>query len=193
MKDRNVLQTRHFEALLKLFSENREEAGKLYEVVRKKLVQFFLSKSCDHAEQLADETLNRVASKAESFDPARNVRPTTFIFGFASRVHLEYLRGPDRAAVPLELGGVDTKEAPDAIVRDESDFDCLDACLQMLSADDRDLVIKYYSREGHERIELRRQLAEFLDVSPEALHVRVHRIRKSLRKCIDTCLQNKKC
>jgi len=191
MKDRNILQPRHFEALLRLFSDNREEAGKFYEAVRKKLVQFFLSKSCDHAEQLADETLNRVASKADTFDPARNIRPTTFIFGFASRVHLEYLRGPDRAAVPLELGGVDTREAPEGIVRDETDFDCLDACLQTLSPDDRDLVIKYYSREGLERIELRRHLAEFLGVSPEALHVRVHRIRKTLRKCIDTCLENK--
>ena len=192
MKDRNILQPHHFEALLRLFSDNREEAGKFYEAVRRRLVQFFLSKSCDHAEQLADETLNRVATKADTYDPKRNIRPTTFIFGFASKVYLEYLRRPDRDPVPLEAGGVFSAPAANPVVEDESAFECLDACLQSLSVDDRELIIKYYSREQAERIEMRRQLAEFLGVSQDALHVRVYRIRRNLRKCVDECVRKKK-
>ena len=188
MKDRNILQSHQFEALLRLFSENREEAGKFYEAVRRRLVQFFLSKHCDQAEQLADETLNRVATKAETYDPARNIRPTTFVFG----LYLEYLRRPDRGAVPLDLGDIDSTAAPNAALEDETEFECLDACLQRLSVDDRDLVIKYYSREKAERIEMRRQLAEFLGVSQEALHARVFRIRRNLRKCVDDCVTKKK-
>ena len=191
MKDRNILQPHQFEALLRLFSDNREEAGKFYELVRRRLVQFFLNKSCDHAEQLADETLNRVAIKADTYDPARNIRPTTFVFGFASKVHLEYLRRPDRGTVPLETGGVDYTEAPNA-VEDEGEFECLDACLQQLSVEERDLVIKYYSREKSERIEMRRQLAEFLGVSQDALHVRVYRIRQNLRRCVEDCVKKKR-
>jgi RNA polymerase sigma factor (sigma-70 family) len=192
MKDRNILQPHQFEALLKLFSDNREEAGKFYEAVRRRLVQFFLSKSCDHAEQLADETLNRVATKADTYDPARNIRPTTFIFGFASKVYLEYLRRPDRDSVPLEAGGAHSAPAASPVVEDETEFECLDACLQTLSVEDRELVIKYYSREQAERIEMRRQLAEFLGVSQDALHVRVYRIRRNLRKCVDECVKKKK-
>ncbi len=192
MKDRNILQSHQFEALLRLFSENREEAGKLYEAVRRRLVQYFLSKRCDHAEQLADETLNRVASRAETYDPSRNIRPTTFVFGFASKIYLEYLRRPDRGAVPLELGDVDSTAAPNAILDNEAEFECLDACLQRLSVDDRELVIKYYSREKAERIEMRRQLAEFLGVTQEALHARVFRLRRNLRKCVDDCVKKKK-
>ena len=192
MKDRNILQPHQFEALLRLFSENREEAGNLYDAVRRRLVQFFLSKRCDHAEQLAHQTLNRVAIKADTYDPARNIRPTTFVFGFASKVYLEYLRRPDRRAMPLESDGVDSTEAPNAVIEDEAEFECLDACLQKLSVEDRELVIKYYSREKTERIEMRRQLAEFLGVTQEALHARVFRIRRNLRNCVEDCVRKKK-
>ena len=75
MKDRNILQPHQFEALLRLFSENREEAGNLYEAVRRRLVQFFLSKRCDHAEQLADETLNRVARRLQEAGSIDDVAP----------------------------------------------------------------------------------------------------------------------
>lgn len=186
------MQPNQFEALLRLFSDNREEAGKFYEAVRRRLVQFFLSKQCDHAEQLADETLNRVARKADMFDPAKNVRPATFVFGFASKVYLEYWRGRDRTAVPLDEQAIERTEAPDAALRDETEFECLDACLQVLSVEHRDLVIKYYSKEGPEKIEMRKQLAEFLGVSMDVLHMRVFRIRQSLRKCVSDCLENKK-
>ena len=187
------MQPNQFEALLRLFSDNREEAGKFYEAVRRRLVQFFLSKQCDHAEQLADETLNRVARKADTFDPAKSVTPATFVFGFASKVYLEYWRTPERTDLPLDGHAIHTTEAPEEIVRDDRDFDCLDACLQQLSVDDRDLVIKYYSKEGPDKIELRRHLAEFLGVSLDVLHVKVFRIRKNLRKCVNNCLEKNKC
>ena len=190
MEDRNPLQPHQFEALLRLFSDNRDEAGKFYEVVRRRLVQFFLNKQCDHAEQLADETLTRVARKADTFDPSRNIRPATFVFGFASKVYLEYLRRPDRASVPLQGSDLDRTEALDA--PDEAEFECLDACLLALSPEDRELVIKYYSKERAERIEMRRQLAEFMGVSQAVLHVRVFRIRKALRKCVVSCMEKKK-
>ena len=191
MEDRNPLQPNHFEALLRLFSDNREEAGRLYEALRSSLVRFFLNKRCDHAEQLADLTFNRVAAKADTFDPSRNVRPSTFVFGFASKVYLEYLKRPDRALVPLEGDEVDRTEAPSSTHVGEADLDCLDGCLLKIPPDERELVIKYYSREGAERIEMRRELAEFLGVSQDALHVRVFRIRKGLRKCVDRCMEKK--
>jgi len=192
MEDRNALQPHQFEALLKLFSDNREEAGKFYEALRRRLVLYFLHKQCDHAEQLADDTLNRVAIKADTFDPARNIRPAAFVFGFASKVHLEYLRRPDRTNIPLHESDVERTEAPNATgPEDETGLDCLDGCLLKLSPEERELVIKYYSKERAERIEMRRQLAEFLDISQDALSVRVFRIRKNLRKCIDSCIANK--
>ena len=177
---------------MRLFSDNREEAGKFYEALRRRLVQFFLNKRCDHAEQLADETLTRVARKADSFDPERNTGPTAFVFGFASKVYLEYLRRPDRGSVPLHGSDVDRTESPGLAGADEAGFECLDACLLKLSPEDRELVIKYYSKERAERIELRRQLAEFLGVSQDALHGRVYRIRKALKKCVDSCMEKKK-
>lgn len=191
MKENRTLLQEHFDALLSLFSENREEAGKAYESLRGRLVQFFLKKNCAQAEQLADETLNRLALKAETFDRGRNLDVAAFAFGFAAKVHLAYLRGPDKASSPLEREGPHVTDAPQMTPADEAEFDCLDACLQELSAEDRDLIIKYYSKEGAEKIELRRQLAEFMDIKPEALHMRVFRIKSRLRECVRSCMEKK--
>lgn len=191
MKDPEDLQSRQFDALLTLFSDDREEAGVSYEAVRRSLVQYFLNKQCDHAEQLADETLNRVARKVDSFDRTRNIRPTTFVLGFASRVYLEYRRGPDRLSVPIDSERLESAEAPSSSLENEEELECLDACLQKLPVEDRELIIKYYSRERSERVKLRRDLAEFLGVAPEVLHVRVYRLRQTLRKCVNGCVGKK--
>lgn len=77
-----------FEALLSLLSDDREEAGRLYERLRLGLIRFFQARGCSDCTGLADETLNRVAVKIGDFDPKLNNKPTSFIFGFAAKVFL---------------------------------------------------------------------------------------------------------
>ena len=66
---------------------------------------------------------------------------------------------------------------------------CFDKCLQQLPQSDRDLVLFRFVDKGKE-LDARRELAQSLGISPNALRVRVHRTRRDLEKCITSCLQH---
>ncbi len=193
MKDQYVLKKEDFDALLALFSEDREEAGRIYERVRNGLERFFTGKGCRDAAQLADETLNRVASKAGTFDLSANTRPVTFVYGFAAKIYLEQARV--RPTVPIDQllnlrlldSGAFEFEDPH-----EMALSRLDECLSELSDPDRQLIVSYYSREKQERIDLRKRLAKDLGLRPEVLHMKVFRIRESLRICLKKRLDGEK-
>lgn len=102
MKEHSVLQQQDLEALLALLSSDREEAGKVYEDLRRGLVRYFASKGCSDSHDLANETLTRVATKALAFDNSLNIKPTAFVYGFASRVYLEYRRRPEKRDVEFD-------------------------------------------------------------------------------------------
>ncbi len=96
MKKSYELGQKQFNALLLLFSEVPEEAGEKYEQMRAGLVRFFEFRGCHDAQTLADETINRVATKIDTFDAARTNKLTAFFYGFASNVLSEYRRDSRR-------------------------------------------------------------------------------------------------
>src|SRR5258708_44850 len=57
------LRSAQFEGLLTRLDPDRERAGELYEALRRKLIKFFEWNSCFPAEDLTDETLDRVTQK----------------------------------------------------------------------------------------------------------------------------------
>ena len=188
MKNSYVLEKEDFDILLSLLSPDREEAGMRYERIRAGLIRFFRFRGCDEPESLADETINRVASKASDFDRSRNVQLSTYFYGFASKILLEYRREL-KIIVPIESDGP-TREIAASGGPGEADPGphCLGKCLSELGQSDRELILKYYSRERHEKIELRKRLAAELRCSQEVLHTRVFRLRGSLRTCVKKCL-----
>lgn len=188
MKKSYDLRQQDFDTLLGLFSEDREEAGRRYEKLREGLVRFFEFRGCDDAEFLADETFDRVASKASVFDPASGVHPTAYIYGFARMILLEYLRNLDKRE--LQLDGSDPEPSDEGLTGDEgkeADNACLEKCLNELSPADRSLVLEYFSRERGEKIEVRRKMAERLGCGSQVIQSRVFRIKRVLRNCICRC------
>ncbi|HSU25642.1 MAG TPA: hypothetical protein VLI65_06650 [Pyrinomonadaceae bacterium] len=188
MKNTYALQQEDFDRLLGLLSPDREEAGARYERMRAGLIRYFRFRGCDEPESLADETINRVASKASAFDSGRNVQLSTYFYGFASNILLEHRRRL-KVVVPLESDH-STHEIAANVRSPEADpgSECLGECLGTLVRADREMLLKYYSREKHEKIEVRRRLAAELQCSPEVLHTRVFRLRSSLRACVKKCL-----
>ncbi|MEO5859711.1 MAG: sigma-70 family RNA polymerase sigma factor [Pyrinomonadaceae bacterium] len=186
----NVLKQEEFDGLLALFSENRDEAGAIYEDLRRSLVRFFEMRDCRDADMLADETLFRVATKAHSFDPLRHTRPSSFVFGFASKILLEYSRDPQKLRITydrwVESALALPAEEPDS--EDEAaGMECLRKCLGEMSAEDREMMIAYYGKEKQEKIASRKLMAERMGIKMETLHMRVHRLRGSLKKCMKSC------
>ena len=181
MKKNWVLSQESFEALLTWLSADREQAGQIYEEIRLRLIRIFTARACTEAEDLADETMNRVASKLPDIGRTYSGDPAVYFYAVANNVHLEFLRRKIPAPVQITVD--------DSAMEDR--FRCLEECLKGLSADNRDLVIQYYQDERQAKIDHRKLLARRLGLAPNALRIRACRIRASLLKCVENCLGEK--
>ena len=66
---------------------------------------------------------------------------------------------------------------------------CLENCLAKLPSDQFQLIIEYYKGEKQEKIIQRKKLSDSLEISNQALRVRVLRIRKELQQCVFDCVE----
>lgn len=178
--DASVIE-RGLEILISGLDPDITEASKKYQQLRRKLVRLFEWRGAWTADDLADETLSRVARKlGEGAKVDGDVEP--FARGVARLVFLEFLREQER-----EQRLRTSPPPPPATPFDEGDLDCLDRCLQKIAASDRDTILGYYAEEAAGRIESRRNLAGRLGVSPTALRIRALRIRDRLETCMQEC------
>lgn len=181
MKTHNLTQVQ-FDRFFEWLSANRDEAAETYELFRAGLVRFFLFKGCDEAETLADETLNRVALKFDTFSFEETKNRKAFIYGFATKVRLEYLREKERTHISLtdfDLPVVNKTDEETEIIK------ALKDCLSNLKTDDKKLVLEYYSKEKAVKIEHRTEIADRLGLNIDAMYMKIYRIRKALRNCVD--------
>lgn len=174
----------NFDALLDWLDPDREKAGEKYEAIRSGLIGVFIYKGCVAPEELADDTINRVARKAETLRATFKGDPARYFHGVGKRVYLEYLKRKPTVELPTWL------EAPQA-GDVEQQFQCLEECLGRLSGTQRTLVLQYYRGRKRAKIDSRRVLREVLKLKSNALRVRVFRIRETLEKCVRRCLELK--
>lgn len=73
--------------------------------------------------------------------------------------------------------------------RIEMEYSCLDRCIDRLTRNNRDLLLRYYGGEGRAETELRRVLADELGIAPNALRIRAYRIRVVLKECVEKCVE----
>ena len=179
-----------FDALLDWLDPDRERAGEKYESIRQGLINVFTWNLCGDAEGMSDETINRVAQKLPQLRETYKGDPALYFYGVAKRLTLERRR-VTKAEVPLEqarnvaASAVPEEEEAD----DERVYECLRRCMQHLTPANRELVVAYYLKEKQDKIDSRRELAQRLGVEPNALRVRVYRIRSALAECIERCLE----
>ncbi len=185
MDDKLPPTTNDFESLLSWFSQNRELAGEMYEKIRVGLIRYFYFKGCKNGEELADETINRVTKKLVSLDLSTTNKPVTIFYGFAQNVVLEELR-KDKLKVPIDPNFREKTQD-----NNEPKFSCLDECLKKLPINDETLLRQYYEKSKSEKAVHRQKLAQDYDLSEVNLHVKLHRLRKTLRNCIENCLRKK--
>ena len=155
-------------------------------MMRVKLVRYFEWRSCPSAEDLSDETINRVARR---IDEGENIFNLPGYFSTVARlVFMEWLRERERTSVPLDEIPEISAEQPFEDEQREARLRCLDCCLNKLSVESQSLILKYYHDERRAKIDRRRQLAEALGMPLNALRIRAHRIRIVLEKCVSGCL-----
>lgn len=179
-----VLTQEAFDALLVWLDPNRERAAKKYEEIRRRLIKLFTCRGCTLAEDLTDETINRVARKIQGELGQNYVGdPVRYFYGVAHNVYLEHVR---KKPEPLPM------PPPRPTEEVEQEHACLDACMERLPPNNRELILEFYREEKQAKIEHRKRLAERLGISPNALRIQAHRIRVGLLECVRQCLQQQR-
>jgi len=167
-------------------------AARCLEVTRK-LAVFFASRGCGEADDLAAETILRVAGKAAQIARSTGEDPLGYFFGVARNIYLEWLRDARRETVKRESALRDPTVHPvhdaNSWRNEEAVHRCLDRCMATLTGTARRLLVSYYSDEKAAKIERHRRLAEEFGKSVNALRIEVHRMRKVLRQCVLGCVQ----
>jgi DNA-directed RNA polymerase specialized sigma24 family protein len=131
-------------------------------------------------EELADQTLDRVARKLEDGATIAEGALGAYVRGVARMVFYESTREPVAARL--------TREPAAAVAPDDAEAasECLDRCLASLDAADRTLLLRYY--DAGKTADVRKRLADELGISVTALRIRTHRLRAQVERGMAVCL-----
>jgi DNA-directed RNA polymerase specialized sigma24 family protein len=170
-----------FDSLLAWLDPDRDLAAGKYEQIRRRLIKLFTCRGRHDAEELADETINRVTLKAPEVAREYVGDPSLYFYGVAQKVLLEsHRRRPPPPPAPR----------PDAAESEETEreYECLERCMGELTPANRELVLDYYRNDRRAKIDHRKELAARLGIAQNALRIRVHRLRTTLQECVRGCL-----
>ncbi|MFV0390061.1 MAG: hypothetical protein ACK5NT_15060 [Pyrinomonadaceae bacterium] len=177
-----------FTRLLKWLDDGAPTNGRKYLEMRERLVSYFDRKSSVNPDDLADETLDRVARRLTE-EKITTDEPAKYCYIVAKFVYLESLRAKENKNIEITDSHPDTT---DLFFKDsetaEKRFGCLEKCTAKLELQMRELIMNYYCGDAGEKIEIRRKMAEDLGISSNALTIRAYRIREQLMKCVKNCL-----
>jgi DNA-directed RNA polymerase specialized sigma24 family protein len=168
-----------FEKFLSWLDPDRDRAALKHEEVRRRLIRFFECRGCPIAEELADESIDRVIIKIDELAETYVGERIRYFYGVARKVYLESVHRP-AASIPPVLADPPDETTPEYIRLEE--------CLDRLPQKDRDLIVEYYEEDKQAKINHRKALADRLGISGSTLRLRAHRIRAMLEDCIISAL-----
>ena len=182
MKHQSSVTQAAFDSLLAWLDPDRDRAAGKYEQIRLRLIKLFTCRGRPDAEDLADETIDRVTRKAPEVSRDYVGDPCLYFYGVAHKVFLESVRkAPPRPPAPPPQ-----PPAPDE--EEEREYACLESCIEKLPPAGRELVLDYYRSDRRAKIDHRKELAASLGIAQNALRIRVHRLRGTLQECVRACL-----
>lgn len=168
-----------FDRLLVWLDADRERAAVRYEKIRWRLIAILASRRCADAEELADETIDRVSRRVADIQASYVGDPAIYFLGVMNNVHHEYLKRP---ALPRLVEHRDDVEIIERLHR------CLEICLGKLAPHAREIIEQYYAEDKRAKINLRKRIAAKLGVTNSNLRLRALRIRATLQGCIQQCV-----
>ncbi len=196
MKKNWTLTPRALQKLLRwLDGDNTDSDGQRYLEMRRRLVAYFDRKNCLSPDELADETLNRVARRLEEEGDIESETPAKYCYIVARFVFMEHLREIQKGNVLHEDIRRDVNRAhpPAPKVDDEAEIkekmlQCLERCADKLESPSRQIITRYYTGKERVKIDNRRALASEMGITVNALSIRACRIRDKLEMCVKHCV-----
>lgn len=189
-----VLTPDAFDQLLSWLDQGMASDGEKYLEMRRRLVGYFSRKRSAAPNDLADETLNRVARRLEEEGSIDTTDPAHYCYVVARFVLLESFRKTKSQSLDdlsLLARTPTLAKAPDEGVEQEEQerrWQCFQQCMGSINRGARELIISYYYGDQGTKIQNRRALAAKLDITVNALSIRAWRIRNKLEACVKRCV-----
>ncbi len=174
-----------FDIFLSKLHSDRDRAGEEYILLWQKLVIYFQMRACLVADELADETINRVVKKVAGGEIPRNIM--AFCYGFARLVYLEHQKKPGTNRGPL-VDQPDTHFVGIEELSRKERQTCFDKCLRELPIEEARMLVEYCHHEDRINRDVRKKMAEKQGLSQTALRIRVYRTRLKLQVCMKNCI-----
>ena len=189
------LNTHAFHQLIDWLDEGTNSDGQKYLEMRRRLVAYFDRKNCSMPDELADETLNRVARRLEEEGAIESEAPAKYCYVVARFVFMEHLRQAQKTndllgemrRQPLANSSPLAEADKEKEIK-ETMLNCLEQCADKLEPADREIITRYYTGKERVKIENRRALAAELGITMNALSIRACRIRDKLEGCVRQCV-----
>ncbi len=181
LKNKQEITPDNFARFLAWLAPDAETAGVEYERLRFRLINYFANRNCRFAEDLTDETINRVTLKigAEIIE-----NKMAFVYGFAKNIYLESLRKENNHLNIDEINVAAQAQSEDIKFSSQH----LEKCLNELSAENRSLILDYFSEDKQAKIDLHKRLSETLQTTQTALRMKIVRIKQKLKLCLEDCM-----
>jgi RNA polymerase sigma factor (sigma-70 family) len=162
------------ERFLGLLDSDPQEAERKYQALRGKLFFYFRHNGCADPEDLADEVFWRALRRnAEDVDFHSSV--SAYCYGIAERIRREQYRRPRLEELPVEVP--DPRRPSTLGLNRVEQHVLVQQCLQCLPENERQILLRFY-------VEDRAGLAEELQITQNALRIRVCRIKRKLEEYI---------
>ena len=169
----SCLDQTDYDRLFELLEPGSSSPESAFQLCRLKLMKFFSWRWCPDPANLADETIMRLLKNVKQGQILSPEMPYKYVYAIALNVYREHRREITRhQLVPFD-------EAISTSAPESSDS-CRDWCLGKLPNEKLDLLNQYYQFD-------REELAEKLELSLNALRLRIHRIKEELRNCCEDC------
>lgn len=171
------LEASAFERFLHWLGPDPDTAGRKYESIRGRLILMFRARRCAFAEDLADATFERIVRKLTNPTIELTGDPVPYFFGVAKKIYLEYQRENRASQWGFGCLSPANTDNPDL----ENMLKHLDEALNTIQKAERELILRYYTDNGKNKVNHRRALAEQFGIRPNALRLRVFRIRRKIK------------
>lgn len=195
----NSLTPASFDSLLAFLGADSESAAMAYIDVRRALFIFFAMRGAADPDEMADETINRVARRLSEDVQITTENPSGFFYAVARNVWRESL-GKSGVLIPLPEGESApsvTEATPHDLMMDERERiesevrrECLERCLDQLDPEERELIVSYYRFKGGAKIENRKELAARLEIPNNTLRQKIARLKLKLGECVKKSLRS---
>lgn len=184
-----------FKRMLAWLDPDPDLAGQLYNRIQRKLIQTFACRGCAFPEYevLTQKTIEVVTSKFEGSGNAFSENyvgsPVAYFYGVARYVYLEYMRDRKEASRSMRDRKEEVQKVNGKDCLSECRQKCLEECLKRETYKDRKLILQYYQEDKRSKIDRRLEMADQKKANLNRLRIRMCRIRKRLRECIEKCVE----